>query len=68
MNNERISYTETEVEALTGLRVKTLQRWRLMNKGPRFVRAGRCVRYPSSFLNEWLNSLPSGGAPRQGVR
>jgi hypothetical protein len=28
MSNEKISLTEAEVEALTGLRVKTLQRWR----------------------------------------
>ncbi len=61
MNTEKISYTETEVEALTGLRVKTLQRWRLINRGPRFVRLGRCVRYPASDLHRWVNSQPGGG-------
>lgn len=30
MSNEKISYTEKEVEALTGLKRKTLHRWRLM--------------------------------------
>jgi predicted DNA-binding transcriptional regulator AlpA len=62
MNNEKISYTEAEVESLTGLRVKTLQRWRLLtNQGPRFVRLGRCVRYPASDLHRWITSQPGGG-------
>jgi predicted DNA-binding transcriptional regulator AlpA len=61
MNNEKISYTETEVEALTGLRVKTLQRWRLTMRGPRFVRLGRCVRYPAQDLLRWIDSQPGGG-------
>ena len=38
MAEEKISYTEAEVEQLTGLRIKTLQRWRYENRGPRFVR------------------------------
>lgn len=63
MNQEKISYTEKEVEALTGLRVKTLQRWRLTGKGPRFVRlGGRCVRYPADALRHWVNSQDGGGA------
>jgi predicted DNA-binding transcriptional regulator AlpA len=61
MNNEKISYTETEVEALTGLKVKTLQRWRLLNQGPPFRRLGRCVRYPADALHTWINSQPGGG-------
>ena len=61
MTNGKISYTETEVEALTGLRVKTLQRWRLTMQGPRFVRLGRCVRYPAQDLHNWVNSQPGGG-------
>ena len=64
MSNEKISYTEMEVEALTGLRVKTLQRWRLLGRGPRFVRlGGRCVRYPARDLEQWVNSQPGGGQP-----
>jgi predicted DNA-binding transcriptional regulator AlpA len=64
VNQEKISYTEKEVESLTGLRVKTLQRWRLMGKGPRFVRlGGRCVRYPADSLRRWVNSQEGGGSP-----
>jgi hypothetical protein len=57
MNNEKISYTETEVEALTGLRVKTLQRWRLTMRGPRFVLLGRCVRYSQKGAAQSANRL-----------
>ena len=66
MSSEKISYTETEVEALTGLRVKTLQRWRLINRGPRFVRLGRCVRYPADDLYRWITSQPGGGHQAEG--
>jgi predicted DNA-binding transcriptional regulator AlpA len=61
MSNEKISFTEVEVEALTGLRVKTLQRWRYLNQGPRFVRLGRCVRYPAADLLRWIDSQAGGG-------
>ena len=63
MNNEKISFTEMEVEEVTGLRVKTLQRWRYLNQGPPFVRLGRCIRYPVDSLRKWINSQPGGGQP-----
>lgn len=61
MSNEKISYTEAEVESLTGLRAKTLQRWRLLNQGPPFRRLGRCVRYPAESLRSWIAAQPGGG-------
>ncbi|MBZ5583375.1 MAG: DNA-binding protein [Acidobacteriia bacterium] len=65
----KISYTETEVEALTGIKRKTLQGWRLRGIGPRWIKAGsRLVRYPTRSLNDWIDSQPGGGqqpgAPR----
>jgi predicted DNA-binding transcriptional regulator AlpA len=65
MTIEKISYTEEEVEQATGLRVKTLQRWRHENRGPRFVRLGRCVRYPAADLRRWIEDQAGGGAPVQ---
>lgn len=62
MGSERISFTETEVAEMTGLKVKTLQRWRLINQGPPFVRLGRCVRYMAADLESWIRRQPSGGA------
>jgi predicted DNA-binding transcriptional regulator AlpA len=62
MSSEKISYTEKEVEAVTGLRVKTLQAWRRTQQGPPWVRLGRrCVRYPSAELHQWVSSQPGGG-------
>ena len=38
----------------------TLEQWRWHNRGPRFVKLGRCVRYRKSdldmFINERINS------------
>jgi predicted DNA-binding transcriptional regulator AlpA len=67
MTEQKISYNEKEVEALTGLKVKTLQQWRSLNRGPRFVRLGRCVRYPADSLRAWINSRPGGGESEDAV-
>jgi predicted DNA-binding transcriptional regulator AlpA len=65
MIQNRLSYTETEVEELTGIKRKTLQGWRLRGIGPPWIRAGkRLVRYPSDSLTNWINSQ-SGGGDRQ---
>jgi predicted DNA-binding transcriptional regulator AlpA len=59
---QRLSYTEGEVEALTGIKRKTLERWRLDGSGPPWVRAGkRLIRYPAISLHEWMASRPGGG-------
>jgi predicted DNA-binding transcriptional regulator AlpA len=62
MNSERIAYTEVEVEALTGIKRKTLQGWRLRRQGPRYIKVGRrLVRYPAEDLHGWINSRSGGG-------
>jgi excisionase family DNA binding protein len=47
----------TEREASEYLRVapRTLQRWRQLGRGPRFVRAGRRVLYRKHDLDDWLD-------------
>lgn len=37
--------TEGELAAHWNMSLRTLQRWRMQGKGPRFVKLGRCVRY-----------------------
>lgn len=59
----KLTYTPDEVEELTGLRVKTLQRWRFEKRGPPFVRLGKCVRYSAEALRRWIDSQPGGGDP-----
>jgi predicted DNA-binding transcriptional regulator AlpA len=59
--------TENQLEALIGVKRKTLQGWRMRGIGPRWVRVGkRLVRYPVSSLQLWLNSQPSGGGRKTG--
>lgn len=36
------------------LAVRTLQKWRVVGGGPRFVKLGRSVRYRPEDLNQWI--------------
>ena len=38
------------------LSVRSLERWRLEGKGPKFVRAGRRVLYRDTDVEEWLQA------------
>jgi predicted DNA-binding transcriptional regulator AlpA len=58
----KLSYTVSEVIALTGIKRKTLQRWRLYGGGPRWIRpTKRLIRYPAAALEKWIDSQPGGG-------
>ncbi len=50
---------QKDVERITGLKPSTLEQWRLVGKGPRWIKLGRMVRYRESELHEYLNALPS---------
>jgi hypothetical protein len=54
--------TEKEVEPLIRLRLKTLQQWRALRKGPRFVRVGRRVFYPRAEIERFIaeNTVDTG--------
>ena len=60
---DKLSFTTEEVAELTGLKIKTLENWRFENRGPRFVKLGRCVRYPAQALRRWLDNNIAGGDP-----
>jgi excisionase family DNA binding protein len=55
----------TELEVAERLRVSLacLRRWRLEKRGPRFLKVGSLVRYPTEELEHWISSLPAGGTP-----
>jgi hypothetical protein len=63
MSNEKLAYTEGEVEQLTGVKVNTLQFWRFHNRGPRIVRLGLCVLYPDEALRQWIENSAGGCEP-----
>jgi predicted DNA-binding transcriptional regulator AlpA len=54
---------ERDVSRITGISLASLRRWRLLNTGPRFIRAGALVKYSPEDLTAWLTSRPSGGSP-----
>lgn len=49
------TYDEDEVAARFRISVKTVQKWRQTNRGPRYVKVGRLVRYRESDIQAWLN-------------
>lgn len=47
--------------AYLGISVETLRTWRNQNRGPRYRRLGRCVRYSMADLLSFVDAAPSGG-------
>jgi hypothetical protein len=57
--------TEKEVANQIKVSLASLRRWRLMQRGPRFVKVGALVRYCPEDLEQWMASLPAGGTDPQ---
>ena len=53
--------TEKEVARQITVSLASLRRWRLEQRGPRFVKAGVLVRYRPEDLEQWMENLPTGG-------
>jgi hypothetical protein len=47
---------EKQVSQLTGIPVRTLQRWRLRGGGPEWYRVNRMVLYDLSKVEEYIRS------------
>ena len=52
---------EHELAEILNVSVASVRRWRLVNRGPRFLKIGASVRYRSEDLSEWLETRPTGG-------
>ena len=46
---------EKDAAVVLGMKVKTLQMWRHLCKGPRYHKLGRCVRYSMRDLEEYMD-------------
>jgi excisionase family DNA binding protein len=57
----QIFLTEKEVAKQIKVSLASLRRWRLMQRGPRFVKVGALVRYRPEDLEQWMASFPPGG-------
>jgi excisionase family DNA binding protein len=53
--------TETEVSKQLRVSLAALRKWRVMKKGPQFLKVGSLVRYRQADIDQWLASLPVGG-------
>jgi hypothetical protein len=58
--------TEKEVAILLRLKIKTLQQWRQLLRGPRFVRVGRRVFYQLHEVEKYIadNTVDTNDAGR----
>jgi predicted DNA-binding transcriptional regulator AlpA len=53
--------SEREVAAIFGLSLTAIRRWRLLKRGPRYIKIGVAVRYRLEDIRGWLATRPSGG-------
>jgi predicted DNA-binding transcriptional regulator AlpA len=49
---------ERQLSAYLNISVSTVRRWRLIRKGPKFLKIGVCVRYRREEVQVWLESCP----------
>ena len=56
--------TETEVAKHLRVSLAALRKWRVMKRGPQFLKIGSLVRYRQADVDQWLASLPVGGGPQ----
>ena len=47
--------TETQVAEQLLIKKNTLRKWRLLGKGPAFVKIGSAVRYESDTITSFIN-------------
>ena len=52
---------EHDVARITGLSVASVRRWRLLRKGPKYLKIGTAVRYKPEDISAWLETRPCGG-------
>ena len=61
----QIFQTEKDVAEQIKVSLASLRRWRLLQRGPRFIKVGALVRYRAEDLEQWLATLPAGGTSPQ---
>jgi hypothetical protein len=52
--------TEHEVAKQLRVSITSLRRWRLLRKGPPFLKLGALVRYQPEEIEAWLSAQPTG--------
>jgi len=54
MNEEATFLRETQAAEYLTLKVATLQHWRVVGKGPAFLRFGASIRYTREALDDYV--------------
>jgi predicted DNA-binding transcriptional regulator AlpA len=62
--HEKLTWNLDEIEALTGISRRTLERFKSAGKMPKPIRIGRRVVWPADSIRQWLQDQATG----QGVR
>jgi len=65
INLAQILLTETDLSRQLRVSLAALRKWRVMKRGPQFVKIGSLVRYRQHDIDVWLGSLPVGGSLSQ---
>lgn len=52
---------EHDVAQMLNVSVATVRRWRLLGKGPKFLKLSSACRYRNEDIDAWLASRPTGG-------
>jgi predicted DNA-binding transcriptional regulator AlpA len=52
---------ERQVAEYLSVSVAAVRRWRLLRKGPKYLKIGAAVRYKSADVEAFINSRPTGG-------
>lgn len=55
--NQSLLLTETEASKLIEFSTRTLQKWRVLGRGPKFVRvSARAIRYRREDIDAWIEA------------
>jgi predicted DNA-binding transcriptional regulator AlpA len=60
-NTAQTLLKEAEVSKQLRVSLAALRKWRVMNRGPQFLKIGSLVRYRQGDIDQWLASVPVGG-------
>jgi predicted DNA-binding transcriptional regulator AlpA len=52
--------SDIELAKIYGVKVSTIRKWRIVGKGPRWIKLGALVRYSISDANAFVESCPVG--------
>jgi predicted DNA-binding transcriptional regulator AlpA len=52
---------ERAVARIIGMSLASVRRWRLLRRGPKYLKVGAAVRYRPEDISAWLDSRPTGG-------